>query len=65
VVVSDVRVVDIVTGVALGLEHRAFRVRVRYRRADGEFVDTTLDRVPVDELTGSPLLLRCPRCGKW
>ena len=34
----------------LGLEHRASRVRVRYRRGDGESVETTLDRVVVDDV---------------
>jgi hypothetical protein len=34
----------------MGRVHRASRVRVRYRRADGEFADTTLDRVAVDDV---------------
>ena len=33
-----------------GREFRAGRVRVRYRRGDGQFADTTLDQVPTDDL---------------
>ena len=39
-----------------GGESRAGRVRVRYRRGDGQFADTTLDRVPVDDvMAGLPV----------
>ena len=34
----------------LGRESRAGRVRVRYRRGDGQFVGATLDRVLVDDV---------------
>jgi len=33
-----------------GREFRAGRVRVRYRRGDGQFADTTVDQVPTDDL---------------
>ena len=39
-----------------GREFRPGRVRVRYRRSDGQFADTTLDRVPVDDvMAGLPV----------
>lgn len=41
-----------IAAVRSDLEHRASRIRVRYRRADGEFADTTLDRVAVDDVVG-------------
>lgn len=50
-VASDDYAGDSITAVAAG-ERRASRVQVRYRRASGEFVDTTLDRVQVDEVAG-------------
>ena len=34
----------------LGGEHQNGRVRVRFRKADGELSDTTLDRVAVDDV---------------
>ena len=35
---------------------RAGRVCVRYRRGDGQFADTTLDRVPADDqVAGLPV----------
>ncbi len=34
----------------LGGEHQDGRVRVRFRKADGELSDTTLDRVAVDDV---------------
>ena len=34
----------------------AGRVQLRYRRADGQFADTTLERVAVDELTCDKLV---------
>ena len=37
-------------------EQRADQVRIRYRKADGEFADTTLDRVtPEEVLAGLPV----------
>jgi hypothetical protein len=39
-----------------GHERRPDRVRVRYRRADGEFTETTLDCVvPEDVVAGLPV----------
>lgn len=41
---------DAITPVPVGRVHRASRVRVRYRRADGEFADTALGRMAVDDV---------------
>jgi hypothetical protein len=41
-----------IAAVSSDLQYRAARVRVRYRRVDGELVDTTLDRVAVDDVVG-------------
>lgn len=42
--------------VSSGGESRAGSVRVRYRRDDGQIADTTLDRVPVDDvMAGLPV----------
>src|ERR1700733_9786128 len=44
-----------ISSVSLGAQ-RADQVRVRYRGADGEFADTTLDRVvPEDVVAGLPV----------
>jgi hypothetical protein len=47
---------DSIAAVPSGRERRPDRVRVRYRRADGEFAETTLDRVvPAEVVAGLPV----------
>ena len=47
---------DSIATVPSGHERGPGRVRVRYRRADGEFAETTLDRVvPADVVAGLPV----------
>lgn len=42
----------VIAAVRSDLEHRASRIQMGYRRAEGEFADTTLDRVSVDDVVG-------------
>jgi hypothetical protein len=49
-VAADGRGGDSITAVAVGGEHRASRVQVRYRRANGEFVDTSYWSAPIERL---------------
>ena len=47
---------DSIATVPSGRERGPGRVRVRYRRAGGEFAETTLDRVvPADVVAGLPV----------